>query len=170
MKCMKAKALIKILILAAIIVAIGTVLYLKSAGTAELTLYNSRSMMDWKLGGEIMGIASEEDAMAYDHEHFEYFTDANGSGIKSISSNTRYYLGSYRDSYRVIGFSTTADYYSVMGIRVDDSELDAKSLLLNSGYSMNGGGLDYCRAIDGKITVYLDFEHGIVTGMAAFLK
>lgn len=167
---MKAKALIKILILAAIIVAIGTVLYLKSAGTAELTLYNSRSMMDWKLGGEIAGVASEEDAMTYDTEHFEYFTDKNGSGIKSTSSNTRYYLGSYRDSYRVIGFSTTADYYSVMGIRIDDSELDAKTLLLNSGYSMNGGGLDYCRASDGRITVYLDFEHGIVTGMAAFLK
>ncbi len=167
---MKAKSVIKIIIFVAIVVAVGVYLYIRSAGTAEITLYNSRSMMDWKLGGEINGIFHEDDAMTYDPEHFEFFCDVNGSGIKSIATGSRYYLDYYRGAYRVVGFSTTADYYSVMGIRIGDTELDATALLLNSGYSMNGGGLDYCRAIDGKITVYLDFEHGIVTGMAAFLK
>ena len=168
---MKTRTLIRILIAAAIIISVGIVLFMRWSGTAELSLYNSRSMMDWKLGGKITGIASVEDIGSYDPEHFKYFSDKNGCGLKSVSSNTRYYLDfDNGGSCRVIGFTTTANYYSIMGIRIGDDELESRTVLLDNGYSMDGGGLDRCRATSGKITVYLNFEHGIVTGMAAFIK
>ena len=57
-----------------------------------------------------------------------------------------------------------------MGIRTGDNELAAKTSLLDYGYSIKNGGYNYCSASNGKVSVYLSFEHGIVTGIAAFLK
>ena len=157
-----------------VLIAGVAVFILNSAGVPELTQFNSASMTDWTLGGEIDGITTLRDARSYDPEHFEYFTDDNGSGIKSLSSNTRYYLGYYPsgniDECRVVGFTTTEKVYSVMGIRTGDDELEAKTSLLDDGYSLSGGGLNSCRATNGHITVYLSFEHGSVTGVAAFLN
>lgn len=57
-----------------------------------------------------------------------------------------------------------------MGIRTGDNELAAKTSLLDYGYSIKNGGYNYCSASNGKVSVYLSFEHGTVTGIAAFLK
>lgn len=157
-----------------LVIAAAAVYVLKSTGASELTQFNSASMLDWSLGGRIDGIALIRDARSYDPEHFEYFTDDNGSGIKSLSSNTRYYLGYYPsgnvDDCRVVGFATTEKTYSVMGIRTGDDELGAKTSLLDDGYSIDGGGMNSCRASNGRVSVYLSFEHGVVTGVAAYLN
>ena len=174
--CMKklTKKHIFICIAVLLVIAAAAVYILSRTGATELTQFNSASMMDWKLGGNIDGITNVKDARSYDPEHFEYFTDDNGSGIKSLGSNTRYYLGYYPvgnvDDCRVVGFSTTEKYYSVMGIRTGDNELAAKTSLLDYGYSIKNGGYNYCSASNGKVSVYLSFEHGTVTGIAAFLK
>lgn len=161
-------------ILAVLVIAVAAVLILRHTGVTELTQFNSASMMDWSLGSEIDGITAIRDARSYDPEHFEYFTDDNGSGIKSLSSNTRYYLGYYPsgniDDCRVVGFATTEKIYSVMGVRTGDDELAAKTALLDSGYSIDGGGMNRCHASNGRISVYLSFEHGVVTGVAAYLN
>lgn len=168
------KKRIIICILAVLIIAIAAVLILRRTGVTELAQFNSESMLDWSLGGEIDGITKIEDARNYDPEHFEYFTDDNGSGIKSLSSNTRYYLGYYPsgniDDCRVVGFATTEKIYSVMGVRTGDDELEAKTSLLDAGYSLDGGGMNRCSASNGRISVYLTFEHGVVTGVAAYLN
>ncbi len=170
----RTKKILLIAIIALAVVGAAVLIFISKAGVPELARFNAHSIMDWKLGDEISGISSIEDAKAYDTRHFEYFTDDNGCGIKNLSSNTRYYLGAYpqsdSDSCRIIGFSTTETYYSVMGVGVGDDELDAKTLLLESGYSLNGGGYNSCRAIDGAVHVYMSFESGTVTGIAAFLK
>ena len=155
-------------------VAVAAVYILKSTGATELAQFNSSSMLDWSLGSRIDGISVMRDARSYDPEHFEYFTDDNGSGIKSLSSNTRYYLGYYPsgniDDCRVVGFATTEKTYSVMGIRVGSDELEAKTSLLEDGYSIEGGGMNSCHASNGRVSVYLAFEHGVVTGVAAYLN
>lgn len=163
-----------ICIIAVLVIAIAAAVILRQTGVTELTQFNSASMMDWALGSKIDGITLLEDARDYDPEHFEYFTDDNGSGIRSLSSNTRYYLGYYPsgniDDCRVVGFATTENIYSVMGVRTGDEELEAKTSLLDDGYSIDGGGMNRCHASNGRISVYLSFEHGVVTGVAAFLN
>ena len=157
-----------------LVIAAAAVYILSRTGATELTQFNSASMMDWKLGGNIDGITNVKDARSYDPEHFEYFTDDNGSGIKSLGSNTRYYLGycsgGNTDDCRVVGFATTEKIYSVMGVRTGDGELEAKSALLDAGYSLDGGGMNRCHASNGRVSVYLTFEHGVVTGVAAYLN
>ena len=173
MKKIKKKRII-ICILAVLVIAIAAVLILRRTGATALAQFNSASMLDWSLGGEIDGITKIEDARSYDSEHFEYFADDNGSGIKSLSSNTRYYLGycsgGNTDDCRVVGFATTEKIYSVMGVRTGDGELEAKSALLDAGYSLDGGGMNRCHASNGRVSVYLTFEHGVVTGVAAYLN
>lgn len=169
-----AKKHIIVFIIAAVVIAAAAAIILSRVGVPELTQFNSASMMDWKLGGKIEGLESIKDARSYDPEHFEYFTDDNGCGLKIVNSNTRYYLGYYPrgniDECRIVGFSTTEKSYSVMGIRTGDDELEAKTSLLDYGYSLKGGGYNSCRAYNGRISVFLSFEHGTVTGVAAFLK
>lgn len=149
------------------------VLVLSWFDAGELALFNSHSMLDWRLGGSIDGIRSPEDAMSYDDEHYDWFEDSAGEGIVSLDADTKYYLGRHPDaglgSYSVIGFSSSEKYYSVMGIRVGDDELEAKTALLNYSFKMTGGGFNTCRAVKGDITVMLSFEHGVVTSIAAYL-
>ena len=169
-----AKKHIIIFIIAAVVIAAAAAIILSRVGVPELTQFNSASMMDWKLGGKIEGIESINDAHSYDPEHFEYFTDDNGCGLKIVNSNTRYYLGYYPrgniDECRIVGFSTTEKSYSVMGIRIGDDELEAKTSLLDYGYSLKGGGYNSCHASNGRLSVFLSFEHGTVTGVAAYLR
>ena len=140
---------------------------------AELALLNTHSIMDWRLGGCVDGIRSPEDAASYDDEHYGWFEDSVGEGIASLEADTKYYLGRYPDAglggYRVTGFSSSEKYYSVMGIRVGDDELEAKTSLLDYNFKMTGGGFNTCRAVKGDITVVLSFEHGVVTNIAAYL-
>ncbi|MGM9575179.1 MAG: hypothetical protein ACI3VE_04655 [Oscillospiraceae bacterium] len=164
---------LRIGIAALIAAALVLTLLLSWFDAGELTLLNTHSMMDWRLGGSIDGIRSPEDAKNYDDEHYDWFEDSVGEGIASLDANTKYYLGRHPDAgfggYRVIGFSSSEKYYSVMGIRVGDDELEAKTALLNYNFKMTGGGFNTCRAVKGDVTVALSFEHGVVTNIAAYL-
>lgn len=161
--------------IAAVIIAVIILTLLASwTGFGELASFNSHSMMDWQLGGSIEYVRSPEDAKVFDEEHYEWFEDDKGKGIVGIGTDTKYYLGRHPDaelgSYKVVGFSSSEKYYSVMGIRVGGDELDAKTVLLDDNFKMAGGGLNSCRAVKGNITVELSFEHGIVTNIAAYLS
>lgn len=167
------KKTIKLTAVAVLAAALVLALVFSWFGTIELAQFNSRSLMDWRLGSSIDYVRSAEDAKAYDEEHYRWFSDERGSGIAAVDTDTRYYLGEHPDSglgaYKVVGFSSSEKYYSVLGIRVGDDELDAKTVLLDSGYTMQGGGFNSCRAHRGQVTVELSFEHGVVTGIAAYL-
>lgn len=161
--------------IAAVIIAVVILALLASwTGFGELSSFNSHSMMDWRLGGSIKYVRSPDDAKVFDEDHYAWFEDAQGEGIVAVGTDTKYYLGKHPDAslggYKVIGFSSSEKYYSVMGIRVGDDELDAKTILLDDNFKMSGGGLNTCRAVKGNITVVLNFEHGIVTNIAAYLS
>ena len=164
------KKSIRLIIAAAVVLAAAAAFALWRFGVIETAQLNSHSLMDWRLGGSIDSVHGAQDAMVYDETHYEWFSDDDGEGISSKGTDTRYYLGERFGSYRVLGFSSSEDYYSVLGIRVGDDELDAKTKLLNSGYSMLGGGFNSCRAHRGCVTVELNFEHGVVTNIAAYIK
>lgn len=162
-------AIIALIVLIAILALIFTWF-----GTFELFQFNTRSLTDWRLGGSIDYIGSADDAKQYDEDGFEWFSDENGEGIVQSDTGTRYYLGKHPDSglgsYGVVGFSSSEKYYSVLGIRVGDDELDAKTELLDSNYTMVSGGFNSCRAKKGRVTIELNFEHGKVTNIAAYLS
>ena len=128
----------------------------------------------YTLGGSIDYIRSADDAKQYDADGFEWFSDERGEGIMQADTDTRYYLGKHPDSglggYGVIGFSSAEKSYSVLGIRVGDDELDAKTALLDARYKMADGGFNSCRAEKGRVSIELTFEHGKVTNVAAFLS
>lgn len=165
---------LRLAICAVVAAALILALLLSWLGGGELALFNSHSMLDWRLGGSIEHVRSPEDAKCYDEEHYEWFSDADGEGIASLGTDTKYYLGKHPDAglggYKVIGFSSSEKYYSVMGIRVGDDELEAKTTLLDYNFKMAGGGFNTCRAVKGNITVTLSFEHGVVTNIAARLS
>lgn len=167
------KRTIKLAVMIVLAAAVVLALIFSWFGTIELVQFNSRSLMDWRLGSSIEYVRSLDDAKTYDEDHYQWFSDERGSGISAKSTDTRYYLGSHPDSglggYKVIGFSSSEKYYSVLGIRVGDDELDAKTTLLDSGYTMQGGGFNSCRAHRGQVTIELNFEHGIVTNISAYL-
>ena len=167
------KKTIKLAVIIILAAALVLALVFSWFGTIELAQFNSRSLMDWRLGSSIDCVRSLDDAKAYDEGRYRWFSDERGSGISAKGTDTRYYLGSHPDSglggYKVIGFSSSEKYYSVLGIRVGDDELDAKTTLLDSGYTMRGGGFNSCRAHRGQVTIELSFEHGLVTNIAAYL-
>lgn len=168
------KKTLRTALIALLVLALVLVLAFSWLGTIELAQLNTRSLMDWRLGGTIDYIRSADDAKLYDEDGYEWFTDERGEGIMQADTNTRYYLGKHPDSgigsYGVIGFSSSEKYYSVLGIRVGDDELDAKTELLNSKYKMANGGFNSCRAEKGRIAIELSFEHGKVTSLAVFLS
>ena len=168
------KKTLKIAIIALLVLALVLALAFSWFGTIELAQLNTRSLMDWRLGGSISFIRNAEDAQQYDEDGYEWFTDERGEGIMQADTNTRYYLGKHPDSgigsYGVIGFSSSEKYYSVLGIRVGDDELDAKTLLLNAKYKITSGGFNACRAEKGRDAIELSFEHGVVTNVAAYLS
>ena len=143
----------------AIIILLAAAVLLSAAftwfGTFELAQFNTRSLTDWRLGGSIDYIRSADDAKQYDADGFEWFSDERGEGIMQADTDTRYYLGKHPDSglggYGVIGFSSAEKSYSVLGIRVGDDELDAKTALLDARYKMADGGFNSCRAEKGRV-------------------
>lgn len=168
------KKTLRTALIALLVLALVLVLAFSWLGTIELAQLNTRSLMDWRLGGTIDYIRSADDAKLYDEDGYEWFTDERGEGIVQTQTDTRYYLGKHPDSglgsYGVIGFSSPEKYYSVLGIRVGDDELDAKTVLLNAKYKMVNGGFNSCRAEKGRVGIELSFEHGKVTSIAAYLS
>ena len=168
------KKTLKIAIIAIVALALILVLAFSWFGTIELAQLNTRSLTDWRLGGSISFIRSADDAKQYDEDGHEWFSDERGEGIMQADTDTRYYLGKHPDSglggYGVVGFSSSEKYYSVLGIRVGDDELDAKTELLDSRYKMVSGGFNSCRAEKGRVAIELSFEHGKVTNIAAYLS
>ncbi len=167
------KKILRLGIAAIVIIALSLTLLLSWFGSGELVQFNAHSLLDWRLGSSVDGIRSADDAKMYDDEHYDWFENDRGEGIVSVDSDTRYYFGKHPDAglggYKVIGFSSSEKYYSVMGVRVGDDELEAKTTLLNSSYKISGGGFNTCRAVNGNVTIVLSFEHGVVTNIAAYL-
>lgn len=168
------KKTLKISLIVLVALALVLTLVFSWFGTIELAQFNSRSLTDWRLGGSINFIRSADDAKQYNEDGYEWFSDERGEGIVQSDTDTRYYLGKHPDSgiggYGVIGFSSSEKYYSVLGIRVGDDELDAKTELLDSKYKMTSGGFNSCRAEKGRVSIELTFEHGKVTNVAAYLS
>lgn len=161
------KVIIGAVIVAALIIAVVFLL----RGTPALIQLNSGSMTDWRLGAQVDGISSAEDGKSAQISQFSWFEDADGAcGLASNSGETRYYMGSHTGSFCVIGFESTAREYALLGIRVGDDELDAKTRLLEKGYSVQGGGFNTCTASRGDVTVVLGFDRGLVTKIAAFIN
>ena len=161
-------------IIAAALVAAMLFLLIFWFGVIELSTFNSRSVLEWRLGAPISGISGPEDGRNVILPQYEWYEDGQRAGLKSADGGTYYFMGMRPDagfgSYCVTGFVTNERDYSILGIRIGDDELAAKTKLLNEGYSINSGALDRCLAEKGKITVILAFAHGCVTQMEAHLK
>ncbi len=163
------RVLLCIIVAAVLLLLLGMKLY----GSFEILSFNSGSITDWRLGGKVEGISSAEDGKNTDVKGFEWFEENGEVGLVD-SDGTRYYMSNYPSegigSFRITGFSTTEKVYSVLSIRIGDDLSDATMTLLDKGYSMDGGGLNVCRAVNGHVTVTLYFEHGVVTQIEARLK
>ena len=165
--------LFKILLIVILIAAVLTVLGMSLYGSFEIIQFNSNSITDWRLDGSVEGISSPEEGERADIPGFFWFEDEDGSMGLQASDGTRYYMGYYpNDSlgrFHVVGFGSSEKVYSVLDIRVGDSITDATTQLMNCGYSMDGGGLNICKATKGHISVIISFEHGYVTHIEASL-
>ncbi len=161
------------LLLVLVAVVLLVLLGMELCGSFEIIGFNSGSITDWRLGGKVDGIDSASDGKNVDIRGFEWF-ELNGEVGLVDSDGTRYYMGNYPadaiGGFRIVGFSTTEKVYSVLSIRIGDDINDATMLLMDKGYSMDGGGLNKCRAVNGHVTVILYFEHGVVTRIEARLK
>ncbi|MDO4816415.1 MAG: hypothetical protein Q4A83_07440 [Bacillota bacterium] len=168
------KKFVKYGVISAVIIIIALIIVFKIFGTGELTMFNSKSITDWKLGGSVEGISSPEDGESADCSPFVWFDEDGKTGLRNEDTGTCYYMSKYpltnAGKFCVTGFESPERVYSIMGIRVGDSELDAKTLLLDSGYSVVGGGLNSMRAVNGCITIELLFEHGSVIRIAAYIN
>lgn len=159
--------------IAAVIIIVILIVVLKIFGTGEITVLNSKSITDWKLGGSVDGISSAKDGPDADCAPFVWFDEDGKTGLRN-SEGTCYYMSKYpmtnAGKFCVTGFVSSEKVYSIMGIRVGDSELEAKNLLLDSSYSIVGGGLNSVRAEFGCVTIELLFEHGTVIQVAAYIN
>ncbi len=159
--------------IAAVIIIVVLIIVFRIFGTGELTLLNSNSITDWKLGGTVKGISSLEDGRTADCSPFVWFEEDGKAGLRNEGTGTCYYMSKYPTSnagkFCVTGFVSSEKVYSIMGVRVGDSELDAKNELLDSGFRITGGGLNSVRAVLGSVTIELLFEHGTVIQVAAYI-
>lgn len=162
MKVVAGAVIVAVIVIAAVLVF---------RGTPALIQLNSSSMTDWRLGAQVDAISSAEDGAKAQISQFAWFEDEDGAcGLESSSGETRYYMSSYTGQFSVTGFESSAREYALLGIRVGDDELEAKTQLLKKGYSMAGGGLNTCTAVRGEVTIVLGFDSGAVTKISAFIK
>lgn len=163
------KILLGVIVAAVLLSLLGMWLY----GGFEIIGFNSASITDWRLNGTVDGISSPEDGERADIPGFFWFEDADGRMGLEAADSTRYYMDYYPNDgigrFRIVGFSSFEKVYSVLKIRVGDSITDATRQLMDLGYSMDGGGLNVCKASNGHITVTVSFEHGYVTHIEALL-
>ena len=167
MKRLSRKTRRTVLIVLAAAAALAAAFFFMS-GSSDIVKLNHYSVMDWKLGERIDGIASVSDAER-GIDGYEFFSDDKGSGLKAVNAETRYYLGEYGGKFCVTGFSSNESNCSVMSIRVGDDELKSKTLLLDKGFRMKEGGYNACRAASGEVYVELGFSRGIVIEVSAYL-
>lgn len=153
-----------------IIAAIAVYAILKSSGTLGILQFNHYSVTKWSLGERIDGINTLGGAVYYDTEHFEHFSDDRGQGIRQLSTGTKYYLGEYSGKLCVIGFSGNDEKCSVMSVHIGYSESDAKNILFSEGFDAVSGRHNNYVASNGAVTVELEFLHGEVIGIAAFIE
>lgn len=161
LKVIAGTVIVAVLIIAAVLIF---------RGSPALIQLNSSSMTDWRLGAQVEGIDSAEDGAKAQISQFAWFEDADGSCGLERSGSTRYYMEDHAGSFCVTGFESSAREYALLGIRVGDDELEAKTQLLKKGYSITGGGLNTCTASRGEVTIKLGFDSGVVTQIAAFIK
>lgn len=168
------KKIVRYGVISAVIIIIALIIVFKILGAGEITMLNSKSITDWKMGGSVEGISSPSDGKSVDYSPFVWFDENGKTGLRNEGTGTCYYMSKYPMSnagkFCVTGFESSENVYSIMGIRVGDSELDAKNQLLDSGYSFIGGGLNSMRAVNGCITIELLFEHGTVIRIAAYIN
>lgn len=164
---------IKYGVIAAVIIAVIVFAMFKIFGTGEITVLNSNSITDWKLGGTVEGISCAEDGENADYSPFEWFENEDGTMGLCSDDGTCYYMSKYplkaAGKFCVTGFVSRENVYTVMGVRVGDDELEAKTLLLDKGFSVTAGGLNSVRAVSGCVTIELLFEHGTVIQVAAYI-
>lgn len=166
---------IKYILIAAFTVAAVLAVVLFWYGSIQISEFNASSMLEWRLGGTVIGIDGPGTGIDAVIAQFEWFEDGNGNmGLKSTRSATYYFMGRRPDAglgkFCVTGFTTNEEEYSVLGIRVGMDELEAKTVLFNAGYSIDNGALDRCQAKNGRISVILAFERGRVTQIEAHLN
>lgn len=164
------RALIAIAIFVLVFIIISEVF-----GAGEITLLNSKSFTDWKLGGSVDGISSPEDGKAAAPAPFVWFEDEDGKmGLRNDETGTCYYMAMYptdnAGKFCVTGFTTKDKMYSVMDIRVGDSESSARAELLDSRFTIVAGGQNSCRASMGSVSIVLYFEHGTVVEISAYIN
>lgn len=143
-------------------------------GAGEITLLNSKSLTDWKLGGTVEGISSPEEGEAAVIIPYRWFDEDGKMGLRNEATGTTYYMGKYPSStagkFCVTGFVSAEKAYSILGIRTGTPEEDAKSILLRNGYVLVAGGMNSCRAERGNVTIELLFQHGSVIRISAFIN
>ena len=132
--------------------------------------FNRYSVTDFELGERIEGIRTLEELEAYDKDGFKYFCDESGVGIENADSTARYYIGKHLGRFIVNAICTSVEGHSVMSVGVGDDELESKTLLLDNGFHIKGGGYNSCRALYRNVYVELRFSRGIVYEMSAKLK
>ena len=161
-------------VIAAVIIIAVFLIISAIFGAGEITMFNSKSITDWKLGGNIIGISSPEDGQYANFKDFAWFDEDGRCGMRNNETGTTYYLEKYpterAGKFCVTEFVTTDQAYSILGIRVGDSELDARALLLDYGYTFVAGGFNSFRAVNGSITVELFCQHGDVIKIDAYIK
>ena len=173
MKKARRRKLLKIFL---IILAVAVAAFLAVTeffGAGEITLVNSKSELDWKLGGTVLGITSPEDGEYIDLAPFVWFSEDGRNGLRSETTGTVYYMSVYPDNsagkFCVTGLETTDEDLRVMDIRIGDTEDDAKHVLMKHHWHLTAGGLNCCRATLGSITLEIFFEHGAVSRITAQL-
>ena len=162
-------------IIAAAVIAVVLAVIFFWYGSVEISRFNSRSMLEWTLGGTVVGIDGPGTGIDATVAQFEWFEDDRGRmGLKSTKTSTYYFMGRRPDAglgkFCVTGFATNDDGYSVLGIRIGTDELTAKTILLDEGYSIDSGALDLCQAQRGRISIILAFAHGRVSQIEAHLN
>lgn len=162
------------IIIAVLLIAVLAVVFFWY-GSIQLAQFNANSMLEWKLGGTVVGIDGPGTGFDASVAQFEWFEDGQGRmGLKSTRSSTYYFMGRRPDAglgkFCVTGFATNEEEYSVLGIRVGDDELEAKTKLLDAGYSIDSGTLTSCQATNGRIGIILVFERGFVTQIEAHIN
>lgn len=159
----------KHIILAALAVVLVFVISLLIAKSG-VNRFNRYSVADFELGARVDGISSQEELEAYNKDGFKYFSDESGTGIENADSTARYYIEKRLGRYVVDALCTSIEGHSVMSISVGDDELESKTLLLDNGFHMKGGGYNSCRALYRNVYVELRFSRGIVYELSARLK
>lgn len=168
------KRWVKYLIIAAVAIIALFLIFSVIFGAGEITMFNSKSIIDWELGESVIGISCPEDGEKVDYSTFTWFNDGEKMGLWNAQTGTRYFMSNYpfdaAGKFCVTGFITAERLYSVLGISIGDAEDTTITKLLDYGFNIDGGGLNSCRAQKGRLTMELQFWHGSVTQIYVYIS